>query len=111
MIDDLKATNPSIALKLQQKIENHSAIVNKVTTLRHNVFGHRNKERSPQNVFAAVKLTPREMKTVVDLAQDIISTFAGVKAKEDLEMKLHSYEDAVRCDVHSLMQVLEKYGE
>ena len=51
------------------------------------------------------------MKTIVVLAQDIISTITEIKTGVDLKMKLHLHEAAVRCDAYNLMQVLRKYGE
>jgi hypothetical protein len=75
------------------------------------VFGHGDKKLSPQNVFAAAKLTPREMKTVVCLAQDMISTLAGLTNKADLKAKPQSHEDAVHCDADNLMCLLEKQNQ
>ena len=111
LINELNRTNPSLAQQLQTKITKATSSLSKVVSLRHKVFAHRDKSSAPQVWFSAVRLTPKEMKALVVLAQDIICTLAeapGTKRKEALKGRFSRCEDAVRSDVHNLMQALEK---
>ena len=108
LIKELKTSNPPLAQELTQKVDGSAALIAKVTSLRHKVFAHRDKTRSRQDVFAAVKLKPKEMETVERLAQDIISAVSGETSKKDVRRELRLCEAAVRNDAPSLMQVLVK---
>ena len=79
--------------------------------LRHKVFAHRDRSQPPEDWFAEAGISPKEMETVVRTAQDIISTLVGAAATDGLTRELRSHEDAVRCDAHSLMQLLDQYTE
>jgi hypothetical protein len=110
LVNRLEVSDPSLAARLRHKMATVADITdNKVKTLRHKVFAHRDGSQSPQAWFAAAGITPREMQELVRTAQDIISTLVGVEAKDDLARKLRSYEDAVRSDARNLMQVLDQH--
>jgi hypothetical protein len=111
LIEKLKASNPPLARELAQKVDGGAALIKKLSSLRHKVFGHRDQTQSPEDVFSALKLKPKEIEAVVRLAQDIISAISGAKSKRDLRTELRSCENAVRSDTHNLMQVLVKSSD
>jgi hypothetical protein len=113
LVEELNGADPLLSRQLQDKIHGADAALKKVFSLRHKVFAHRDKAVAPQAVFASVKLTPRELKALVRLAQDIVSTLAqeaGMKPKAALEEQFRQLDDAVTTDADNLMRTL-KDGE
>ena len=112
LVNRVDGSDPALRAMLRGKIAAIEDIIeNKVKVLRHKVFAHRDRSQPPEDWFAEAGISPKEMKAVVRTAQDIISTLVGAAAKAVLAEELRSYEDAVRCDAHSLMQLLDQYTE
>jgi hypothetical protein len=95
---------PAKVSELQAKLTAVEEPVRKITCLRHNVVAHRNRFTPPAEWFKIADITPREIETVVRAAEDIILRALGAE-----KLGQYSYPDAVRCDAHSLMQLLEKH--
>jgi len=112
LVNRLDVSDPALGAALRARIAAIEDIIEKkIKVLRHKVFAHRDRSQPPEDWFAEAGISPKEMETVVRTAQDIISTLVGAAATDGLTRELRSHEDAVRCDAHSLMQLLDQYTE
>ena len=111
LIEELRTSDATLAQGLQSKITAQHAALQKLFHIRCNVYAHRNKSQSPEALFTTVGLTPRQMRAVVDLAQDVVSDLAvasGVGAKDELEKQFRFHEQWVLDDTRQVLQALRK---
>jgi hypothetical protein len=113
LIEDIRPSDSVLAQKLTARITADKSVIQRVSRLRNTVYAHRNKFQHPQDVFAAVKLTPRMMKSLVQLAQEVVAYLAvavGTDTKKDLETEFRRHEDYVLSDTREVLHALEKSG-
>jgi hypothetical protein len=109
-LQKLEATNSSVGTESRKEIKLIQETISKIRCLRGNVIGHRNKTCSPESWFTRKKLKPKEMQSVVRLAQSIFVAISGAPMPE-AEQEFKNLEQSVRSDAHSLMEVLVKADE
>jgi len=113
LIEDIRPSDSVLAQKLTARITADKSVIERVSRLRNNVYAHRNKLQHPQDVFGAVKLTPRMMKALVQLAQEVVASLAvavGTDTKKDLETEFRRHENYVLSDTREVLDALEKSG-
>jgi hypothetical protein len=111
LIGDLRSSDAALAQHLQSKITAQQAALQKLFRIRCNVYAHRNRSLGPEALFATVGLTPRQMRAVVDLAQDTVSDLgvaSGLGAKDELERQFQSHEQWVLDDTRRVLRALRK---
>lgn len=112
LITDIRQSHPRIAQKLESAISAQQPLLNKMIRLRHNVYAHRNKRLSPHDVFAAVKLTPKEMKLMVQLAQQVISEISdasGTGRESDIKQEFQSHEKRILDGARNALECLRGF--
>lgn len=113
LVDALALTDPTLAQKLQTNIEAMLPVLNKAFSIRGNVYGHRNKSKSPEAFFAAADLTSNQMREILDLARDVVSALAesaNVGAREEIVEEIRLREECSRDDTRFIMEALEKHA-
>lgn len=113
LLKDTENVDAARAKVLTAKIDGHRPLLHKVFSIRGSVYAHRNKNESPEGIFKKVKLSPNQMKAIVDLAHDVICGIADaakVETEADLREELRQDEQNARSDTYSMMQDLEKAG-
>lgn len=91
LLDDLSLTDSVLAAQLRAQVDARKSLLGKVFSIRGNVYAHRNKTQTPHTAFAAAKLTPKEMRAIVHLAQNTVTSLA---AAADLGSKVE-----IKCDI------------
>jgi hypothetical protein len=76
LLDELSLSDSALAAQLKAKVDAQKSLLGKAFSIRGNVYAHRNKAQTPHAVFAAAKLTPKEMKALVHLAQNTVASLA-----------------------------------
>jgi hypothetical protein len=92
LIESVK--NPGVAGGCKAKIKGHDAAIQKIIKIRHKVFAHREKGVNPFDTFKNQGLTIKEMRGVVELAQDVVSDLSdalGVRTKSDQMQEFASF--------------------
>jgi hypothetical protein len=104
-----ESSDKPLAASLQAKADSIAPILEKTKLLRHKVMAHRDNSQTPEQTFFEADVTPAEMKKVVSVAIEIISTASGPQWKDRTERELKSVEDAVTTDAFNLMRVLGQH--
>jgi hypothetical protein len=114
LIEELGSSHTSLVQGLQSAIQTQRPVLDKIFHIRCNVYAHRNRSQDPQAVFKAAGLTPRQMKAVVHLSQNIVSSLAdaaGVEKKGDVDAQFRSHEDWVLDDTRQVVLALGRHAE
>ena len=109
LVDELSFSDSSLAAQLRARVDARKPLLGKVFSIRGNVYAHRNKARAPQATFAAARLTPKEMKTVVHLAQNTVASLAeaaGFGTKDDLKGDIRRRQAFAIIETRDVMRVL-----
>lgn len=110
LIKDVRSSDPQLALELERSIKGQQAVIDKFCRLRHNVYAHRNKQQTPRDVFADVKLTPKMMNGMVQLAQDVVlrlAVFVGVGKEKELQKEFCDHQQRVLADTRAVLDALQ----
>jgi hypothetical protein len=109
LIEDLRSSNPVLAQHIESTVKAQRHVLDKIFSIRNNVYAHRNRTKRPESMFSAAGITPRMLKIIVDLAQKVVSMLAvaeGVAKKDEMDRKFRDYKDyvltATRRVVHPL---------
>ncbi len=62
--------------RIKSNIDARKDLISRVTSLRHNVYAHRNRDLTPQEVYEKAKITPNEYQSIVELAQKCVASLA-----------------------------------
>lgn len=109
LVADLSHSDPVLASQLRAQIDVQKTLLGKVFSIRGNVYAHRNKAKTPHATFAAAKLTPKEMKAVVCLAQNMVASLAdaaGLGSKADMKGDIRRRQAFAILDTREIMRVL-----
>ena len=107
LVNQLKASNVSLAKRLQDLLDAEKENIKSVVLVRHGVYAHRNKSQCPQNVYSAAKITPRKIKSLVYLSQKIIVALAEsaeIENKDFLTDNFNHCERDVQDETHLILQ-------
>ena len=113
LIDTLASSDPALARNLQSTIDSKLPLLKKAFSIRGNVYAHRNKSQTPEAFFAAAGLSSNQMREILDLARNIVCTFAesaNVEPRAELEEEIRLREEYSRDDTRLIMQALEKHA-
>ena len=113
LVDVLALTDSTSAQRLETDIKGKWHLIKKVIQIRGNVYAHRNKIRPPETLFSEVGLTSNEMREILDLARDVVSSLAesaGIEPRADIEEKIRRREEYSREDARRIMEALEKHA-
>jgi hypothetical protein len=111
LIKSIAAKNQTVANACEAKIATNKSVIEKVVTIRHKVFAHREKGTHPFDTFANQRLTIKELRGMVELAQDVVSDLSealGVRSKTDQMREFASYRDTSRAGCKALFESLHK---
>ena len=109
LLDELSQSNSVLASQLRAQIDVQKPLLGKVFSIRGNVYAHRNKAQTPHATFAAARLTPKEMKAVVHLAQNMVASLAdaaGLGSKADVKRDIRRRQAFAILDTRDVMRVL-----
>ena len=109
LVDELSLSDSGLATQLRAKVDSQKPLLGKVFSLRGNVYAHRNKAQTPHAAFAAARLTPKEMKAVVHLAQNLVASLAeaaGLGSKGDVKRDIRRRQAFAILDTRKVMRVL-----
>ena len=109
LADNLSPSNPVLASELHAQIDVHKPLLGKVFFIRGGVYAHRNKAQTPHATFAAARLTPKEMKAVVHLAQNMVASLAdaaGLGSKAEVKRNIRRRQAIAILDTREIMRVL-----
>ena len=109
LVKELAPSNPSLSSALSASVNAMRPLLGKAFAIRNNVYGHRTKKQPPEDVFAAAGITSDEMRTIVLLAQDLVSTLgeiAGVETKNELLEEIKNREDYAAEDTRLILEAL-----
>jgi len=110
LIADLRPSDAALAQRLDSQIKGQEPILEILFHIRNNVYGHRNKSKHPRDIFADAKLTPAMMKSVVQLAPEVVSAVAvasGAGKPDDLQMEFRDHERYVLEDTREVLIALQ----
>ena len=111
LVQSLETSNPARAAALKKRLRDNDDVLRKVLRLRHNVYGHRSKSVSPATEFARLGIKPKDMKTALQLAQEITVELAlelGVRNSTLLADKFRRCEQDVRHEAFVILAALAK---
>jgi len=98
----LKLVDSSINKKLKRKISESKKIWKKICILRHNFLAHRNYSLTKKEIYKLAKITPNQMKRMIDLSLKIFNT---------LWMKVEKYprriDDFTSRDILKILKILK----
>lgn len=109
LVDDLSHANPVLASQLHAQIDAQKPLLGKVFSIRGSVYAHRNKAQTPHATFVAARLTPKEMKAVVHLAQNTVASLADAAdlgSKADMKRDIRRRQAFAILDTREIMRVL-----
>lgn len=110
ILRELKRKDESLAASLEQEVESHSELIAKIRDIRSNVFAHRAKMLTPEEVYSRVNLTTNMLGEIIGLAQDqtgrILDAF-GVDTYHEFIDEVNNREFCAREDVQRLFHVLQ----
>jgi AbiU2 len=109
LLDELSHSNSVLASQLRAQIDAQKPLLGKVFSIRGNVYAHRNKAQTPHATFVAARLTPKEMKAVVHLAQNMVANLAdaaGLGSKADVKRDIRRRQAFAILDTREIMRVL-----
>jgi hypothetical protein len=106
LADDLSRSNSALASQLHAQIDVQKPLLGKVFSIRGSVYAHRNKAQTPHSTFVAARLTPKEMKAVVHLAQNTVATLAeaaDLGSKDDVKRNIRRRQAFAILDTRKVM--------
>jgi hypothetical protein len=96
----IRKSDAQVASNLQKRIRAHKTSIKKVETIRHQVCAHRWQAKSPQGVFAEVRLRFNMMTEIADLARSIILELTeAVDTTRKAEIERQQLSDSTLCIV------------
>jgi len=107
----VRKSQPILATKLNEKIRGNKSLLEKIGAIRNQVCAHRWQKKSPQEVFAEVKLRVSMMAEIVDLARSVILDLAeeiDAGRKTELEKQQLS-ELTLRCVADDAAKILQAF--
>ena len=110
LLDELSLLDSGLAVQLRAKVEGLKPLLGKVFSIRGNLYAHRNKTQTPCAVFAVARLTPKEMRAVVHLAQNTVASLAeaaGVGIKDDVKRDIRRRQASAILDTRQIMHALK----
>ncbi len=87
VVKGLEKSDSMLHHELKAQIDAHKVSLVKVFSIRSEVHAHRSLSVEPSQSYSRCKLTPREMKNLVGLAQALVSSLAeniGIAAKSEI---------------------------
>lgn len=116
LINDVPSLNGDQKLRLSSIINSQKVLLKKYFTYRHKIYAHRDKAKSPWEIFAPgpKARVKREMEAVVRLARDTVCALAGasgVRKKAAMAQEIRRRENNARCDAIELMRSLEQHRQ
>lgn len=113
IIQYLSSLNPSLERRLSLNIDAQQALLDKYFTYRHKIFAHRDKAKSPHEVFGSVPKprAKREMEAIVRLARNTVCALAGasgVNKKAKMSQSIRLREGRARWDTKLILEALNK---
>lgn len=109
LLDELSLSDSALAAQLSVQIDAKKPLLGKVFSIRGNVYAHRNKAQTPHSAFVAARLTPKDMRDVVHLAQNIVTHLAevaGLESKTDMRRSIRRRQASAILDTRQIMGVL-----
>ena len=81
-----------------------SAIWKKIAIIRNNCFGHLNGEKGVSELFALAKLSPNEMKELMELTKGLLNDLSHAWNGSVHAFNLNPYDDTIQLlnDLNSL---------
>jgi hypothetical protein len=98
-----------LAAQLRAQVDARKCLLGKVFSIRGNVYAHRNKTQTPHTAFAAAKLTPKEMRAIVHIAQNTVASLAaaaGLGSKAEIKCDIRRRQAFAILDTREIMRVL-----
>jgi hypothetical protein len=74
LIKSLRNSHPALANKVSEMLRPDEEIFDRMRTLRHKVYGHRDGKACPETIFRALSLTPELIGRCVSLLEEIMDT-------------------------------------
>lgn len=113
LIKRVEESKPDLAKKLREQIQLHHNLVEKIRGIRNEFCAHRNKFKTPPQVFSEVQLHLNELKTVVKLARHVVCILAeqSGKCKRELLETQQLSKETLQCvanDAHLVMKAFVK---
>ena len=109
LVKALALADAVLAKKLQTAIDEKLPLLQKVYSIRCNVYAHRNKSQPPEVLFEEIKLLSEQMREILDLARDLVSTLsetAGNETKIAIEEEIKLREDCSKDDTRRIIEAL-----
>jgi AbiU2 len=91
LINHSKSSNASLAQQLQGLINAEKENIERIVSIRHGVYVHRNKSKSPQEIYLAAKIAPRKIKSLVYLSQKIVTALAETAKVEKKDFLIDNF--------------------
>lgn len=113
LIDDLAATDPTLAMRLKAVIDQQRPLLAKASAIRCGIYAHRNKAQPPEAIIAATGLLKSEMQSIVDMTKEIVASLAGTAGVNTREEIIKEIEDQAVCasdDTLLLMSALREHA-
>lgn len=113
ILDYLTSLDSALEQRLRLKIDAQALLLQRFFAYRHKIFAHRDRAKSPWEVFGSVPKTrlKREMKTIVRLSREticILGGASGVKKKAKMIQAIRLRENHARWDAKEILKALEK---
>jgi hypothetical protein len=104
---ELQKANPKVAEKLREEAQKLKPLLDKMSLVRHNVYAHRNRQSTPHDIFAQAKITPRNVRTMVAAAQDLVCQLVVAAGMDDAPKGKVAFQDLARKAQKGAIRVLE----
>jgi hypothetical protein len=113
LIKHLSSLNPGLGRRLNSNIDAQQALLDRYFCYRHKIFAHRDKKKSPSEVFGSVQKSraKREMEGIVCLARNTVCALAGasgVSKKAKMFQLIHLREGRARWDAKLVLEDIAK---
>jgi hypothetical protein len=104
--------NHTLEQELNQNIKNQKPLLDKYFNYRHKIFAHRDKSKSPAELFGEQKKirVKSEMEAIVRLAQNSICSLADAAGMDKVELakEFSRREEHAGRNILEILQTLEK---
>ena len=113
LINYLSSLDPALERELKSNIDVQQALLDKYFAYRHKIYAHRDKAKSPSDIFGEVAkpLAKREMEAIVRLARNTVSALSGasgVNKKTKMSKAIRLRENRAREDTMLILKALDK---
>jgi len=113
LIKYLSSLDAALERKLKSNIDAQQALLDKYFAYRHKIYAHRDKAKSPWDIFGEVPkpLAKREMEAIVRLARNTVSALSGasgVNKKAKISKAIRLRENRARWDTELILKALDK---